>query len=143
MKRRNFIKITGIGLAVAALPSISFSSSYLYKKTIVSIIKNNLPFLNLDEEGVHQFAEDYFNIINQKSCYDSQKIKLKTNLKYTLKVGNLEEDKEHFVTRFLLSSDFFKNGMNEALIVKYLYQFEPSTTCSNPFSHLYYPSAIS
>lgn len=101
---------------------------------------NEFKYLNIDRKGVELFVSDFFKVYNYSFTN-----KLKFKYYYLL---DIKSDKSNLVAdlanRYLLSTDFFRNKMDENAEVKYLGLYNPyKIPCSNPFSHLYYPSTVS
>lgn len=134
MLRRSFLKKVGLGASIAAIPGFLYTTTSL-KDAVTGIITNELGYLKLDKAGVDRFADDYL-----KTVY-SQSTPLKLKTYYFL--GRKAEQSwliNDVVSRYLLSSDYFLNKMDEGKIVKYTTLYNPYLNpCSNPFSSLYYP----
>jgi hypothetical protein len=133
MKRRKFLAVAGIGgLAVAALASFKFITGP-FDSVAKSIIKSELDYLQLDEDGLSRFVADYSKLKDR-------------NYKLTMKgyslfgINAARSGKVHqLVSSYLLSSDFFQNGMDEKRTVRYVGLYDPYTRpCSHPFSHAHY-----
>lgn len=140
MNRRKFLKISGLGItSLFALPGLG----YITIKTqsgAVGLLMNELKYLNIDQKGVELFVSDFFKVYNYSFTN-----KLKFKYYYLL---DIKSDKSNLVAdlanMYLLSTDFFRNKMDEKAEVKYLGLYNPyKMPCSNPFSHLYYPSTVS
>lgn len=144
MKRRKFIKILFVVIVVILLNIALFISfDFIVKKTI----KSKLGYLNYDEEQLKRFVAEankggvwdkYFGYRNKKLfikahfCLSNPIFDLPYKHKY-------EEYKEFIASTFLLSTDFFQNGMKTDQKVKYIGLYEPYLRpCSNPFSNLFY-----
>ena len=141
MRRRNFLKVAGLGTAAVALPTVGAYSTPL-EKTTADIIMNQFSFLKLDKKGVQQFVADYYQL---EGTSRSPIARLKMKLYDVFKVSS---DRSQLVrgitTLYLVSSDFFQNKMDESRIVRYKGIYNPyKTPCANPFSSLYYPPAVS
>jgi hypothetical protein len=132
MKRRKFLTIAGVGGVLAALASFKFIT-HPFESVAKGIIKSELDYLNLDEEGLDKFVADYTRLKDR-----NYKLMMKG---YSLfGVNSARSGKVHqLVSAYLLSSDFFLNKMDEARTVKYVGLYDPYTRpCSHPFSHAYY-----
>lgn len=132
MKRRKFLAIAGVGGVVAALASFKFIT-HPFGSVAKGIIKAELDYLTLDEEGLDKFVADYSKLKDR-------------NYKLTMKgyslfgVNAARSGKVHqLVSAYLLSSDFFQNRMDEKRTIKYIGLYDPYTRpCSHPFSHAHY-----
>jgi len=141
MRRRNFLRIAGLGTAAVVLPTISVYSTS-FEQTTADLIMNQFSFLKLDMAGVRQFAADYCTAVDtNKTLYVRTKMRLYDLFK-------IDSDRSQLVrtitTLYLVSTDFFNNKMDESKIVRYKGLYNPyKTPCANPFSSLYYPVAVS
>jgi hypothetical protein len=132
MKRRKFLALAGIGGAIAAIASFRFITSP-FENVAKGIIKSELDYLKLDEEGLDKFVSDYTKLKDR-------------NYKLTMKgyslfgINSAKSGKVHqLVSAYLLSSDFFQNNMDEKRTIRYVGLYDPySRPCSHPFSHAYY-----
>jgi hypothetical protein len=132
MKRSTFLKfLTGgalLGLASFKLVTTSFEDA------TIALIRNELDFLRLDEKGLQKFAADFARTPTQRSY------------RYTIKgysflgIGSGRSGKvKYIVNTYLLSTDFFRNGMDESKTVKYVGLYSPYLRpCAHPFSNAYY-----
>jgi len=141
MRRRNFLKIAGLGAIALAIPGISMYSASV-ETTMTKIIKKEFHFLKLDEAGLNKFVADYIKAEGEYQRAFTQ-LKLKG---YSL-LNKTSEDSQrvrNLTTSYLLSTDFFQNKMDESKVVNYLGLYSPhKTPCANPFSAIYYPLAVS
>jgi hypothetical protein len=140
MRRRNFIKLTGLGAAIVAIPSLVFAST-TPEEAVVGLIRNEFPYLQLDQKGVEQFAIDYYKANKKLSSFAVQ-LKMKTC--YFAKLDrNQSELVSDVISKYLFATDFFLNKMDETKPVNYLGMFNPyKTPCANPFSFIYYPPEV-
>jgi len=134
MKRRKFLTIAGLGSALAAIVSLKFFTTS-FEEAAAGTIRNELDFLKLDEGGVAQFVRDF--AVNRNANY-----KLAVKGYSLLHISANRSGKVHqLVSSYLLSTDFFKNGMDESGTLKYVGLYDPyKRACAHPFSHLQYPS---
>lgn len=134
MNRRFFLKLTGAGAAMVVLPGMGFVYAS-YHQAAKGLILNELDYLNLDEEGVAHFVQDY-----AKGKSDNYLLKIRGLYMLRSSAGK-SKIVEELVKDYLLSTDFFRNRMDESKTVKYLGLYDPyKTPCANPFSAAYYPS---
>ncbi len=132
MKRRKFLTIAGIGGVVAALASFRFITNP-FENVAKGIIKSELDYLKLDEEGLDRFVADYSKLKDR-------------NYKLTMKgyslfgINSEKSGKVHqLVSAYLLSSDFFQNKMDEGRTIRYVGLYDPYLRpCAHPFSHAQY-----
>jgi hypothetical protein len=136
MKRRKFLTITGIGSAVAAFTSFKFVSTS-FENATARLIKNQLDFLKLDEEGLERFVNDFAKE-NKSSSY---RMALRGYAFIGVRASQSGKVNQ-LVTTYLLSTDFFQNKMDENKIIKYMGLYDAhKRPCAHPFSHFYYPDA--
>ncbi|TXK52114.1 hypothetical protein FVR03_02295 [Pontibacter qinzhouensis] len=141
MKRRRFIKLSGLGATgLAAIPSVGFVYTTIHDAA-VGVICNELHYLNLDIAGVEQFVQDYYkaHFIN-----DDLQVQLKMKTYYHLGVKSTDSYLvKELVYDYLAATDFFINKMDESKQVKYLGIVNRfSQPCSHPFSHFHYPPDV-
>lgn len=136
MKRRTFLKLSGLGAAgFLSLPAVAYVSTSV-KSGAVGILLNEFKFLKIDEKGVENFVEDFFSKYSYDLTYH-MKIKYYSILGITSERSNLIHD---LANKYLLSTDFFRNRMDESKLVRYTGLYNPyQMPCSNPFSNIYYP----
>ncbi len=141
MRRRNFVKLASLGTAALALPAfVAYSAST--EHALAGIIINELHFLKLNPKGVNEFVAEYCRLSGDLK---QSTMKMKVKAYYFLKV---DAERSQFVRtltdKYLMSTDFFRNRMDESKEVNYLGLYNPhKTPCSNPFSAIYYPPVLS
>ena len=92
-----------------------------WTKLTAETLRRLLPYLQLDNDGVAQFARDLraagqYGLLNRA------------------KAGNAGA-REWLGQQFLLSSDFFWNGADESRTVRYRVYYDPYVQpCANPFA---------
>lgn len=136
MKRRNFLKLTGlVAVGTAALPSLGLASVST-EDAMAGLIKNEFNYLKLDEEGLNQFVVDYLH-----QHYHSSVNKMKLRTLYFLNYTSTQSQLVSQLTRrYILSTDFFRNRMDESKPVTYVGLYNAyKMPCANPFSSLFYP----
>ncbi len=145
--RRNFIKLSIAATALAPVAYLGYQAMLPFQKTIQNILIKDLAGLKVKSEDIDKFAaqaaqENPWGFSGSKvkfiSFYNSihnQWLPLPFKYKY-------EQYRADIVGRFLLSTDFFINKMNESKDITYIgIIYSPyKTPCSNPFSAAYYPS---
>lgn len=129
MKRRKFIIITSLAGLVTGLTSFKFLATS-FDKAAADLIRDELHYLKLDEEGLQKFVADFAK--RKDSRY---RVTIRgysffgINSKQSGKINQL-------ISTYLLSSDFFSNGMDESRTIKYVGLYDPYLRpCSHPFSH--------
>ncbi|RDV16694.1 hypothetical protein DXT99_02615 [Pontibacter diazotrophicus] len=133
MNRRLFLKLTGAGAALAALPGMGFMYTS-YSKAARGLILQELDYLALDIKGVERFVQDY-----AKGKSDNYLLKVR-GLYLLRSSASKSKVVEELVKDYLLATDFFRNRMDESKPVMYLGLYDPyKTPCANPFSSVYYP----
>lgn len=133
MKRRKFLTLAGAGSAAAIL-SFAFVR-YSFEDVAARLIKKELSFLTLDPDGVASFVSDFSK--NKNTPY-----RLIVKGYSILGVRSSQSGKiNQLVSTYLLSTDFFANGMDEQRTVRYAGLYDPYTRpCAHPFSHVHYPA---
>lgn len=141
MERRKFLKIGGIAAAAAGVPTTALNVNRVMSSIVKSIIKRELHYLRIDPKGLERFSDDYVNFLNKFPLLSNQKFRM--NIAGNYMIYNHAQNSttiKGIVNRFLFSSDFFINQMDESKTVNYLgMQGLSKAVCFNPFSHLYYP----
>lgn len=130
MKRRRFLKITGIAGALGVILSGKFFLTS-FEDAAERVINSELHFLNLHTGGVRDFVKAY-------SGTRDRRYKLTVKGYSLLGISASQSGKVHqLVSSYLLSSDFFLNKMDEARVIKYVALYDPyKKACAHPFSHL-------
>ena len=130
--------LAGVG-AVAGLLGWRLSRATA-EAAIAMVIHKRLAYLQLDATGVLRFARE-LAAKNDIAIYKLRTIaaagRLYSDVSYAghNKIANaIREGKERIVTIFLLSSDFFLMGADEARVVQYLDLYDAMRACSNPFA---------
>jgi hypothetical protein len=136
MTRRKFL-----GLTLVTVAAISAGSFQLFNSDdrFNLFIKKSLPWLNFDPDVVGKFKKDYFQY-QCKSLSSQFKFSIFLVLETTplfdkILLKKRDFSREPLLTQFLLSSDFFKNGMREDRVIKYYLYYDPYINpCNNPKS---------
>lgn len=131
MKRRKFLTIAGLGALIGAVASDKFMTA-TFESSTARLIKEELAFLQLDDEGVRAFTRDYAKLKHKE-------FKVIVKGYSFLGIGSSLSGKvHHIVSTYLLSSDFFINKMDEKRVIKYVALYDPyRRPCVHPFSHLH------
>jgi hypothetical protein len=142
IQRRKFL-IGGIAVAsIAALGTWGFGRSVI-ESQIAAILRKHLRYLTLDEEGVRSYAKDRTTRILAKrvsmsrmryhvvSAFGTSYVRFARSSNTE---SGIERARQAVVSTYLLSSDFFLNGSNEARTVHYLGYYDPMHACGNPFA---------
>jgi hypothetical protein len=142
MRRRTFIW-GGVGAgALAAIAGWRLAANS-QQDVVISVLRRRLGYLRLDEAGMRRFAADLVatgKISGSRlralgafsPLYSS--IALITHDRW---MHGIKHGEERITTLYLMSSDFFVNGANESLPVRYLRLYSAQTdpvACSNPFA---------
>lgn len=105
---------------------------------IIAVLHKRLDYLLLDEAGVRAFAADEAT----QGAIRSSKLRVIDATRPVYEhlpqsaAQLLARGEERIVTLYLMSSDFFVNGADESLPVRYLGYFDPierARPCGNPF----------
>jgi hypothetical protein len=143
MINRRRLLLGGAGLAVVAAGGYGLGR-YGLQSQIASMLGRRLYFLKLDPDGVRQFAKD------QTAALLGKKIPTWNRLKYHFLAGGAASFKRFYrsadsrsrkarmedgiISSYLLSSDFFTNGMDESRTVRYVIYYDAARPCQNPFA---------
>jgi len=111
------------------------------ESAVAIIIRRQLAYLKIDDADVERFARDY-TAAGRTSRNKLRLVAAVEPLFRLLPVGgagpaSVRYGEERVVTEFLLSSDFFVNGGDVALPVRYLGVHEPwkpGNVCRHPFA---------
>jgi hypothetical protein len=129
--------MAGVATAAISIPVIGFVATSV-KEATAAIIHNEYHYLRLDKAGVQKFAEDFLSANPPTANF---KLKVRGAKLFGIKASKSRVGFS-ISQQYLLSTDFFRNKMDESKIVKYLGLFDPYLRpCANPFSEIYYPSA--
>jgi hypothetical protein len=139
-------RITRRQLLTAALAAaLGLTGWYVYehdfKRLVLHVLETRLNFLNLAEADLNQFAGDFYADIGTYG-FRGHLLALAYPLLDRADFFNLREaDQEKFeyrvVSRFLLSTDFFRNGADEKQPVRYVAYNSPyHYACGNPFAQV-------
>jgi hypothetical protein len=138
VRRRAFLlagAATVSGLAAWQIHNMSFEDG------VKMIVRKRLDYLRHDAASLRLFARDIkdAHVISRERMYLLLSIKPayahlslssgQNRLAFLLRHG---EDK--IVSTYLISSDFFLNGADEARVVRYLGRLDPLRACGNPFA---------
>ena len=135
LSRRGFIIATGVGLSGVVGLRLALTSD---ADAIAAVLRKRLNYLDLDEAGVLSFARD----LARTRIIATGKLRLAAAvglldfeppaIGYFTTV--LHHGEERVVTAYLLSTDFFLSGADEARKVRYLGYYDPfKDACLNPF----------
>ena len=103
---------------------------------IVAIVRRQLPFLDLDPNGVKAFAADFLKYQTVPSpAHFGIYSRVPVALHEFLPAGDdLVSFQVKVARTYLLSTDFFTGGADESATVRYVSFFDPYLRpCSNPF----------
>jgi hypothetical protein len=132
MKRKTFLKIAGVAGVIATIGTVKFFSTS-FENAVVALLEDQLHFLNLDKNGLQQFARDF-----SKRQRSTEQLIIKAYGMAGVKATQSQR-MHSLISTYLLSTDFFTNKMDEAKTVKYLGLYNPYLRpCAHPFSHFYY-----
>ncbi len=124
--------------AVAVLPAGWYAATSV-QEAVAGIITREFGYLKLDPEGVARFVDDYLK--DPMSGYTHKELKASYALQAVADRSKMVAD---LTRRYLLSSDYFINKMDEGRTVQYLGFYNPyRSPCANPFSSLHYPDVLS
>jgi len=137
MKRNHFIKILSAWAGGAVVVSGgAYFAAPSRNKIAEKVILNSLSYLKLDKNGVKQFVSDYFSY--QPGVMENLRWKYYFIVNKDISDSNVLYE---MVRIYLISSDFFTNGMDKNRIVQYTSFYNPyKGKVINPFSRLLNPS---
>ncbi len=139
MRRRNFLKLAGTGTAAVAVLPAGWYAATSVQQAAAGIITREFDYLKLDPKGVAQFVDDYLK--DPLSGYTHKELKASYALPAVASRSKMVAD---LTRKYLLSSDYFLNKMDENKTVQYLGFYNPyRSPCANPFSSLHYPDVLS
>jgi Txe/YoeB family toxin of Txe-Axe toxin-antitoxin module len=126
-------------LATGGLIGIGFARS-TDAKTIAAIVYKRLGYLRLDPEGVQRFAKDFAarQILSSTRLRTAgllwpiyERLPQQWHDRWSNRINYAEE---RIVSAFLISSDFFTNGSDQAKVVTYWTYYDAvGHPCGNPF----------
>jgi len=140
--RRRFLVVAS-GVVVAAAVGVVGIAPAVTESQIVSHVRRRLSFLMLDEAGLRAFAHDQVAaLLAKRPTWNRMKyhfLSAFTNsfTKYDRsndRRSRIERMTDGFASTYLLSSDFFVNGANDAQVVRYRSLYDPLRPCGNPFA---------
>lgn len=148
MTRRTFLVTSTVAIIGTAGGIWLFKTGYFSQQEriaqiLLAAFDKRIAFLQWDRNEVKQFIQDFMaDARNQDFLKKVNKLSYLhpiyryTNLlektSYANKLRNFEE---RLISKFLLSTDFFWDGANEAQPVTYLSYYDPHRTpCQNPFA---------
>lgn len=130
---RRRLLLAATGAAVTGLVGSTYFGTD-YHEVLVSTIRTKLSYLKLEDGAPEAFARDFdadygpFHVSLLQKLLGQQGVKTQVGA---------EDFDNIVVSRFLLSTDFFRNGSDESKPVRYLAYFDPYTgACGNPFADL-------
>jgi hypothetical protein len=139
MRRRGFLAglagLTGVGVLAAGWKGARSRPH----DTVIRVLRTRLDYLTLDEAGVRRFADE---LVARGTVSASHLHLLASILPLYERLGltggmDIRSHEERICTAFLLSSDFFSNGMRQDRTVSYVTFHDPIknlTACSAPFA---------
>lgn len=141
MRRRSFL-LGLAGLTAAGVIGARRVASSRQQDAVLAVLGKRLSYLRIDEAGARRFADE----IVARRIASPLRLHLLAALAplyrraaLTGKSGweaALLHGEERITTLFLLSSDFFRNGRREELVVHYREFYEPlknPVACQSPF----------
>ncbi len=141
--RRRFIKLSVASILAVGVGYVGIKTFATFKNVIIDILHADLEGLNIKQGEIEKFALQ----ASQSNPWGFNEKKKKLLALYrssrNIPLPFKEEYKmyrDEIVSRFLLSTDFFLNKMDERKEIKYTgVIWGPYTTpCINPFSSLFY-----
>ncbi|RKZ41103.1 MAG: hypothetical protein DRQ49_06120 [Gammaproteobacteria bacterium] len=148
LSRRAFIISSTVGIFAVATGIITVKSGYLnthdrMTKTIFAVFEKRLSYLKWDKAQVMSFIKDFITHTRNKGYLKKVRslsffypLYAHSNLlERTSLASKLHNFEERIITKFLLSTSFFREGADETKPVKYLSYYDPyKMPCKNPFA---------
>ena len=141
--RRSFVKL---GLGVVALAGAgALGGWFLSEAEIASAVRRRLPFLRFDDQGLQAFAKDQIDaLLAKRPTWYRMKYHVRLLFQKPTAAASWgrtsdkrtrrERMEDNLATLFLLSSDFFTSGADEARVIRYVALYDPMRPCGNPFA---------
>ncbi len=138
--RRRILLATLAGFGGLAAGRLAVADA---RSAIIMVLRKRLWFLQLDEEGVQQFATDLaaLGVVSEPKLKMIQATApLYRRIDFTGRHSvamTLRHGEERIVSTYLMASDFFLNGADESKVVRYVRLYQPAKNldaCSAPFS---------
>ena len=149
MSRRAFLISSTVGVLAVVTGVWTIRSGYLNShdrmtRTIFAVFEKRLSYLKWDKTEVMTFIKDFLAGTQKDKKY-LRKIKrlslfyplyAHTNcLEKTSIASKIRSFEERIATKFLMSSNFFREGADDTKPVKYLSYYDPyKMPCQNPFA---------
>ena len=143
--RRRTLLLSGVGAIVAAgLGAVALLPKGI-QATTVATLRRRLGYLQLDESGLQEFARAHAAKLLARRM-TSQRVKYHLAMMFNHRPwlefaypapprrSKVEHAEDVLVSTYLMSSDFFANGANEARPVKFVRYYDAMVPCGNPFA---------
>jgi hypothetical protein len=148
MRRRSVLGALGGGLALLAAAGWRTTPKHTLQEVVVAVLRQRLPYLRLEEEGLKRFAIDLVKnaVISPLRLRTLgallpvyQRVSLSGEEQY---IPELLHGEERITTLYLISSDFFQNHQREDREIRYLGYYDPliRAACSSPLARPIYLS---
>ena len=138
ISRRKFL-ISGLATLSLGVTGWAYSQEFNYRNLVISVLHRKLSYLTLDETSLETFADDFSDDYGTLG-HKGQLLALSRpvfSLVDSLEVEEVTRFEDRAVSKFLLSTDFFRNGADETRPVKYVAYYNPyKFACGNPFAIL-------
>jgi len=148
MSRRAFIISSTVGIFAVAASVWTVKSGYLnthdrMTKTIFAVFEKRLSYLKWDKAQIMSFIKDFITHTRNKGYLKKVRslsffypLYAHSNLlERTSLASKLHNFEERIITKFLLSTNFFREGADETKPVTYLSYYDPyKMPCQNPFA---------
>lgn len=143
INRRRFLLGGLAAVGAAGLGVWGFGRIGLEAK-IVSVLRRRLSFLQLDQEGLHRFANDQVSAIFHKRIPTWNRLRyhflsavapsFQRYYRSADTRSRVDKAEDALISTYLLSSDFLINGSDESRLVRYVAFYDPLIPCGNPFA---------
>ncbi len=142
IKRRRFLKILGLA-GIASVIGLGLTPGF--EEMVHRLIKNAYRNLSVDDEEIVKFIDEAhrINLWEWLNIGPREKMVIIVfgllNNPYLPYYRVYHRLVVRITNPFILSTDFFRNGMDTSQPVRYLGIYNPyAMPCANPFSALYY-----
>ena len=141
ISRRSFMALSILGTLSATAYAMLISRSSTYEDLVRSVLRKRLDYLELEQEGVSKFFNDFEkrypfeDVANRFWLKTFEPVYSYTPfIQFSPLNGRFYVFEKLVVESYMLSTDFFLNGEDENQVVNYIAFHDPyEQPCFNPF----------